>query len=236
MIAGFYEPDAGDIFIGDRRINDVPAHRRKTAMVFQDYALFPHMSVEDNVGYGLKLAGMQARASPAPGRRDARLPRPERARTAPAEPAQRRSAAARGARAGAGHEPRGAAPGRAALQPGRPPAREHPRRADLDPAPARAHHDLRHPRPGRGAGHERLGRGHEPRQGRPVGHAVGGLLPAAHAVHGRFPGLGQPGPRRRPGTPSRFAHGPTRRPRARSAVWRARCMGARRCWRSDPRR
>src|SRR5215211_1340854 len=56
MIAGFYEPDAGDILIGDRRINDVPAHRRGTAMVFQDYALFPHMSVGENVGYGLKLA------------------------------------------------------------------------------------------------------------------------------------------------------------------------------------
>ena len=59
MIAGFYEPDAGDIFIGDRRINDVPAHRRGTAMVFQDYALFPHMSVQENVGYGLKLAGVK---------------------------------------------------------------------------------------------------------------------------------------------------------------------------------
>jgi ABC-type Fe3+/spermidine/putrescine transport system ATPase subunit len=58
MIAGFYEPDAGDIYLGDRRINDVPAHRRKTAMVFQDYALFPHMSVAENVAYGLKLAGL----------------------------------------------------------------------------------------------------------------------------------------------------------------------------------
>src|SRR5262245_6917775 len=56
MIAGFYEPDRGDIYIGARRVNDVPAHRRKTAMVFQDYALFPHMTVEDNVGYGLRLA------------------------------------------------------------------------------------------------------------------------------------------------------------------------------------
>src|SRR6266540_2780059 len=55
-IAGFYEPDAGDIFIGSRRVNDIPVHRRKTAMVFQDYALFPHMSVDDNVGYGLRLA------------------------------------------------------------------------------------------------------------------------------------------------------------------------------------
>jgi ABC-type Fe3+/spermidine/putrescine transport system ATPase subunit len=58
MIAGFYDPDIGDIFIGQRRVNDVPAHRRKTAMVFQDYALFPHMSVEQNVGYGLRLAGI----------------------------------------------------------------------------------------------------------------------------------------------------------------------------------
>ena len=56
MIAGFYEPDAGDIFLGERRINDVPVHRRQTAMVFQDYALFPHMSVGENVGYGPKLA------------------------------------------------------------------------------------------------------------------------------------------------------------------------------------
>jgi ABC-type Fe3+/spermidine/putrescine transport system ATPase subunit len=59
MIAGFYEPDVGDIMLGDRRINDVPAHRRGTAMVFQDYALFPHMSVAENVGYGLKLAGVK---------------------------------------------------------------------------------------------------------------------------------------------------------------------------------
>src|SRR3981081_4471579 len=57
MIAGFYEPDSCDIFSGARRVNDVPVHRRKTAMVFQDYALFPHMSVEENVGYGPKLAG-----------------------------------------------------------------------------------------------------------------------------------------------------------------------------------
>jgi ABC-type Fe3+/spermidine/putrescine transport system ATPase subunit len=58
MIAGFYEPDAGDIYLAERRINQVPAHRRKTAMVFQDYALFPHMSVAENVAYGLKLAGL----------------------------------------------------------------------------------------------------------------------------------------------------------------------------------
>jgi ABC-type Fe3+/spermidine/putrescine transport system ATPase subunit len=57
MIAGFYEPDAGDIVLDAKRINDLPAHRRGTAMVFQDYALFPHMSVAENISYGLKLAG-----------------------------------------------------------------------------------------------------------------------------------------------------------------------------------
>jgi ABC-type Fe3+/spermidine/putrescine transport system ATPase subunit len=58
MIAGFYDPDAGDIVVSGRRINDLPAHRRGTAMVFQDYALFPHMSVRDNVGYGLGVQGV----------------------------------------------------------------------------------------------------------------------------------------------------------------------------------
>ena len=58
MIAGFYDPDEGDIVISGRRINDAPAHRRGTAMVFQDYALFPHMSVRDNVGYGLGVQGV----------------------------------------------------------------------------------------------------------------------------------------------------------------------------------
>jgi ABC-type Fe3+/spermidine/putrescine transport system ATPase subunit len=56
MIAGFYDPDAGDIVLGGRRINELPAHRRGTAMVFQDYALFPHMTVRGNVSYGVRLA------------------------------------------------------------------------------------------------------------------------------------------------------------------------------------
>ena len=56
MIAGFYDPDLGDIEIAGKRVNDLPVHRRGTAMVFQDYALFPHMTVRDNVAYGLKVA------------------------------------------------------------------------------------------------------------------------------------------------------------------------------------
>jgi ABC-type Fe3+/spermidine/putrescine transport system ATPase subunit len=56
MIAGFYDVDQGAIYLNDRRIDDMAAHERGTAMVFQDYALFPHMKVYDNVSYGLKLA------------------------------------------------------------------------------------------------------------------------------------------------------------------------------------
>ncbi|MDR7505520.1 MAG: ABC transporter ATP-binding protein [Armatimonadota bacterium] len=55
LIAGFYYPDAGEVFIRDTRVTDVPAHRRNAAMVFQEYALFPHMTVAENVGYGLRM-------------------------------------------------------------------------------------------------------------------------------------------------------------------------------------
>lgn len=60
MIAGFYEPDEGAIYLNEKRIDQMPAHRRGTAMVFQDYALFPHMTVYDNVAYGLRLAKLPA--------------------------------------------------------------------------------------------------------------------------------------------------------------------------------
>jgi ABC-type Fe3+/spermidine/putrescine transport system ATPase subunit len=59
-LAGFYRPDAGDVFLRGVRITDVPAHRRNTAMVFQEYALFPHMTVGENVGYGLRLRRVPA--------------------------------------------------------------------------------------------------------------------------------------------------------------------------------
>ncbi len=55
MIAGFYEPDEGEIFIQGKRVDKVPPYARNTAMVFQEYALFPHLSVFDNVAYGLRL-------------------------------------------------------------------------------------------------------------------------------------------------------------------------------------
>jgi len=55
MIAGFVQPDEGRMYIGGNLLNDLPVHRRGTAMVFQSYALFPHLDVFNNVAYGLKL-------------------------------------------------------------------------------------------------------------------------------------------------------------------------------------
>ncbi len=54
MIAGFNSIEGGDFYFGDRRINDVPAHKRDIGMVFQNYAIFPHLTVAENVAYGLK--------------------------------------------------------------------------------------------------------------------------------------------------------------------------------------
>ncbi len=55
MIAGFEIPTAGDIYIGDERVNSLTPDKRDTAMVFQSYALFPHLNIFDNVAYGLKI-------------------------------------------------------------------------------------------------------------------------------------------------------------------------------------
>jgi len=58
MIAGLEEQTSGDIFIGERLVNDVAPKDRDIAMVFQNYALYPHMTVYDNIAFGLKLRGM----------------------------------------------------------------------------------------------------------------------------------------------------------------------------------
>src|SRR5690606_21284821 len=54
-LAGFIEPDAGDLLFGARSVVQLPAHKRGVGMVFQSYALFPHMTVSENVGYPLRL-------------------------------------------------------------------------------------------------------------------------------------------------------------------------------------
>ena len=58
MLAGLEEITAGEIYIGDTLVNPLPPREREIAMVFQDYALYPHMTVRENMSFGLKLRNM----------------------------------------------------------------------------------------------------------------------------------------------------------------------------------
>lgn len=63
MLAGFETPTSGDVLLDGIRVNDLPPYRRPVNMVFQHYALFPHLTVAENIGYGLR----QQRPRPSPG-------------------------------------------------------------------------------------------------------------------------------------------------------------------------
>ncbi|MBX4929414.1 ABC transporter ATP-binding protein [Rhizobium binae] len=58
MLAGFEKPTAGGIFLDGRRIDHLPPHRREMGVVFQNYALFPHMSIADNIAFPLRMRGV----------------------------------------------------------------------------------------------------------------------------------------------------------------------------------
>jgi ABC-type proline/glycine betaine transport system ATPase subunit len=141
MIAGLESITEGDIRIGDRVVNDVPPKDRDIAMVFQNYALYPHMTVYDNMAFGLKLS-----------------------KTDKSEIDRRVKEAAKvlGLEEFLDRKPRALSGGqRAALQP-----RRQAESADAlgdrpDPARPRSHDRLRHPRPDRGHDDGRSGRGHQ---------------------------------------------------------------------------
>ena len=61
LIAGFLTPDRGELEIDGHRVTDTPPYKREIGMVFQNYALFPHMSAADNVGYGLRMRRLAKR-------------------------------------------------------------------------------------------------------------------------------------------------------------------------------
>ena len=150
MVAGLEEISGGQIVIGDRVVNDLPPKDRDVAMVFQSYALYPHMSVYDNLAYPLKLRKVPKVERDQRVREAARIARHRAVPGPQAEGALRRAAPARGARPGHRPQRRRLPDGRAALQPRRQAARADARRADQAARAGEHDHHLRHPRPGRG--------------------------------------------------------------------------------------
>ena len=150
MVAGLEDISTGDLLIGGRRVNDVDPQGRDIAMVFQSYALYPHMSVRDNIAYGLKLRKMpkdlieqriqkaadMLELTPLLDRKPKQLSGGQRQRVAMGRSIVRRAP--------------GVPDGRAAVQPGRQaPGADAGR--DLRGGALAQHHDVvRHARPDRG--------------------------------------------------------------------------------------
>ena len=161
VIAGLEQPDAGRVAILGEDVTGIPPQKREVGFVFQHYAAFKHMTVRDNVGFGLKIRKRPKAEIRSQSRRAAR-PRPARRPRRPLPgPALRRPAPAHGARARAGGRAEGAAPRRAVRRARRPGAQGAAGLAP--PAPRRgARHDRpRHARPGGGHGRRRPRRPHE---------------------------------------------------------------------------
>ena len=151
LIAGLNRPTAGRIFIGGRDVTDAPAQQRNIGLVFQSYALFPHMTVLENVLFPLGVRKIGGAAARTPGARRAEAGAARRPAGSPALAAFRRPAAARGAgprhRLQARHPAARRAAGRARPQA----ARGAAGRAEAAPAHARRHDAAGDARPGRGA-------------------------------------------------------------------------------------
>ena len=136
MIAGFEEPDGGRVILDGEDVTYTSPKRRNVNMVFQDYALFPHMTVAENVSFGLRLKRVpRAEAGPRVEEMLEVVP-PRRPRRAPPGRALRRSAPARRPRASAGQPARRAAARRAARRAGPEAPAGDAARAEADPADA----------------------------------------------------------------------------------------------------
>ncbi len=151
MIGGFLKPDGGRVLLDGQDITALPPERRPVSTVFQSYGLFPHMSVLQNVTYGLKFRGYSRAEAKEKGRRYLSLvglAEREDARIGELSGGQQqRVALARALIV----EPKLCLLGRAALEPRRSAARADARGAQALAARARHHDGLRHTRSGGGA-------------------------------------------------------------------------------------
>ena len=208
MIAGLEEVTDGEIWIGDREVSRLAPRDRDIAMVFQNYALYPHLSVAKNLGYGLKVRKTPKRRDRAAGRGGRANARARgAARPAPGRALGRAATARRDGprdRARAGCVP----DGRAALEPRREVARRHARRARPSARPARGHDRVRDARPGRGDDARDTGRGYARRHLAAGRHAAAALPRASEPLRRRVHRLALDEPRR---SRARRRHGRVRR-------------------------
>ena len=186
MVAGLEDITAGKLLIDGQVVNDKAPKDRDIAMVFQSYALYPHMTVGENMGFPLKLAGVdkatiQRKVNEAAemleltqhlDRKPSNLSGGQRQRVAMGRAIVRSA--------------QGVPDGRAAVQPGRQAAGADAHPGLPDPEEPGHHHALRHPRPDRGDDPRRPGRGHEGRRGA-AGRLAGlPLRPPEEPVRGRL--------------------------------------------------
>ena len=159
MIAGLEDISSGELKIGGEVVNDRSPKDRDIAMVFQNYALYPHMTVRQNMGFALKLAGVDKAEIDKQGRGGGADARPRPAPRPAAGQPLRRPAPAGGDGAGDRPRPEGLPDGRAALQPRREAAGADADRGRAAAVAAGDDDRLRHPRPDRGDDARRPGRG-----------------------------------------------------------------------------
>ena len=184
IVAGLEEVTDGEVVIGDTLVTDMPPRDRDVAMVFQNYALYPHMTVAENLSIGLRLRRRPKTEVQRPRRRGRARPGARPAARAQAGGALGRPAPARRDGTGDGARAAGVPHGRAALEPRRQAARPDARRARPDPRPGEDDDALRHPRPGRGDDARRSGGRHARRRRPAARHAAEPLPPPRQPVRG----------------------------------------------------
>ena len=138
MIGGFEEPDGGSILLGGKDVVGFPPHKRDVNTVFQSYALFPHLSIHENVAFGLRRKGIKARAAAARVAEILRRVGLEDFGARKPRQLSGRPAAAGRARAGARQRAAGAPPRRAARRSRSEAPQAAPARAEGTPARPRA--------------------------------------------------------------------------------------------------
>ena len=226
MLAGLEDVSGGALLIDDVDVTDMPPQERDIAMVFQNYALYPHMTVRDNLAYGLKLRKMPKAEWKRKVQEVATTLGLEDLLEQEAGGAVRRPAAARGDGTRDRARAEGVPDGRAALEPRREAARLDARRAREAARAARRDDGLRDARPGRGDDARPARRG-DARRRAPAGrHAAASLPPPGEPVRRRIHRLAVDEPRRR---------ADRRRPASRSQASRCRSPRPPRSWATTAR-